>query len=143
MVAPMNQITHGANSTCFDLVGHTVADVRTSFRDVLSVCDGTSAYLGGSRISDCYLLRPGDRIEFMREHGRKCNDKSDDAHPNDKKVPLFVPPGAPAWVTVALIGQTLDTWQPYYKERLTSDDAFEIIMNISRYWEVIREWERQ
>ncbi len=45
--------------------------------------------------------------------------------------PSLVPAGAPAWVTAELIAQTIQTWQRYYEEPLTSGDALAMIMNVA------------
>jgi len=47
------------------------------------------------------------------------------------------PPGAPAWVTPALIAQTIKTWQPYYETHLTPDDALAMILNVGRLFDVL------
>lgn len=46
--------------------------------------------------------------------------------------PVVVPAGAPRWVTVELLEQTLRTWQPYYRRRLTVEDALEMILNVGQ-----------
>ncbi len=33
------------------------------------------------------------------------------------------------WITPLLIAQTIKTWQPYYSEPLSVDDAIEILQN--------------
>lgn len=48
-----------------------------------------------------------------------------------------VPPGAPAWVTAELIERTLKVWQPYYRERLTPEDAVTIVCNAGRLFRVL------
>ena len=48
-----------------------------------------------------------------------------------------VPPGLPKWITAELIADTLLVWQPYYKEKLTTADAVEIMMNVSRLYDVL------
>jgi hypothetical protein len=45
---------------------------------------------------------------------------------------LVLPPGAPTWVTAALIQRTIAVWQPYYKEALTVEDALAMILTTSR-----------
>jgi len=54
----------------------------------------------------------------------------------------IAPPAAPAWVTPALIAQTIETWQPYYETRLTSDDAVAMILNVSRLLGVLSQPDR-
>lgn len=49
---------------------------------------------------------------------------------NDQSlVSREVPAAAPAWVTRDLIKETLDTFESYYDEALTADDALEILIN--------------
>jgi len=43
-----------------------------------------------------------------------------------------VPPGVPSWITVDLIVDTIQTWQPHYRGVLTAMDAVEILMNTAR-----------
>ena len=50
----------------------------------------------------------------------------------------IVPAGTPAWVTPDLIEQTIISWQPYYRARLTADDAVTIILNAGRLIDVFR-----
>jgi hypothetical protein len=42
-----------------------------------------------------------------------------------------VPEGTPPWVTAELIVDTIETWQPYYEEQLTSRDALEILLSVA------------
>lgn len=53
--------------------------------------------------------------------------------------PVEPPPGAPTWVTAELIGKTLDTWQPYYSDSLSSEDALEIVMGACRLANVLKQ----
>jgi hypothetical protein len=48
-----------------------------------------------------------------------------------------VPPGTPAWITPKLLRSTIDTWQPFYKEPLTLDDAVIILISVGRLFEVL------
>jgi hypothetical protein len=48
-----------------------------------------------------------------------------------------VPPGAPRWVTAALIDSTLAYWQSKYTKRLTRQDALSIIVRVSLLWEAL------
>lgn len=51
--------------------------------------------------------------------------------------PLHLPPGTPAWMTPALINETLETWQPYYDEELTMRDAIEILRGIGMLSDIL------
>ena len=48
-----------------------------------------------------------------------------------------VPNGAPDWVTVELITYTIEVWQPYYRDRLTADDALEMLLNAGQLLRVL------
>jgi len=45
----------------------------------------------------------------------------------------------PSWVTAELIADTIRTWQPRYKQRLTTHDAIEILMTAGNLVDVLRE----
>lgn len=42
------------------------------------------------------------------------------------------PVAAPGWITPELLADTLETWQPYYTERLTVADSLDILLSVSR-----------
>ena len=46
--------------------------------------------------------------------------------------------GAPEWITLELMRDTLDTFQPYYAERLTADDANEMLRNVGNLFAVLK-----
>jgi hypothetical protein len=50
---------------------------------------------------------------------------------------IAVPAGAPAWITTALVEQTIRVWQPYYVHPLTVDDALGIMQAAGRLIEVL------
>ena len=43
----------------------------------------------------------------------------------------------PKWITPERISETIRVWQPYCKERLTEDDAVEMLVNVGRLGEVL------
>jgi len=45
------------------------------------------------------------------------------------------PRGTPAWISADLITDTIATWQPYYAEPLTIDEAIAIIEEVGRLME--------
>jgi hypothetical protein len=59
--------------------------------------------------------------------------------PDDLSVPaaVAVPPGTPRWISAELIAETIRTWQPYYQEPLTPEDAIAMIRNIGRLVDVL------
>ena len=50
-----------------------------------------------------------------------------------------VPRGAPSWVIEELIIDTLDTFQPYFAEKLTNEDALEMLLNATNFFELLDE----
>lgn len=59
----------------------------------------------------------------MSNRGRK----HDGQKPKDESSSLRLPAGTPSWITPELVELTLKTWQPYYKEPLTIDEAISMI----------------
>lgn len=55
------------------------------------------------------------------------------------RLPLqgSVPSGAPDWVTSELIQYTIEVWQPYYRDPLTTDDALEMLLNAGHLLRVL------
>lgn len=43
-----------------------------------------------------------------------------------------IPAGAPSWITPELIRDTIETWQPYYAQDLTIEDALTILLSVVR-----------
>ena len=48
-----------------------------------------------------------------------------------------VPPGAPRWVTAELIQETIEVWQPHSPERLTEQDALDILLNVTQLFDLL------
>lgn len=63
------------------------------------------------------------------------NQKSDCQNREDAKS--IVPVGSPDWITTELIEATIRTWQPYYKNTLTPEDAVEMIRNVGLLFQVL------
>ena len=57
--------------------------------------------------------------------------------PNVTEDSSRVPAGAPSWITGDLIEKTIETWQPYYEERLLPEDALAMIMGVERMMYVL------
>ena len=49
-----------------------------------------------------------------------------------KRPKIGIPPGTPEWITEEDIAETLRVWRRYSKERLTADDAIEILTNVDQ-----------
>jgi hypothetical protein len=70
------------------------------------------------------------------EHRQKPSRSND---PPNKEAVTYVPPGAPAWVTEALIQDTLDTWQSHFEKTLTPEDALEMLIDATNLMEFLLE----
>jgi TorA maturation chaperone TorD len=55
----------------------------------------------------------------------------------DRPNPSGSAPSRPSWVTPELIKKTLTTWQPYYKETLTEQDAVEMLLTVGNLYRVL------
>jgi hypothetical protein len=52
-------------------------------------------------------------------------------------VEISVPSGAPGWITPELIADTIETWQPYYADLLTADDALGILLSVANLIDIL------
>lgn len=49
----------------------------------------------------------------------------------------IVPAGAPDWITAELIDATIRTWQPFYKDVLTAEEAVTMLVDVGRLFDAI------
>lgn len=49
----------------------------------------------------------------------------------------IVPAGAPDWITAELIQATSRTWQPYYKEVISPEEAVTMILTVGRLYDAL------
>lgn len=59
------------------------------------------------------------------------------ARDSEEKPSVTLPPGTPDWVTVALVEQTLEVWQPRYETPLSVEDAVRILVGASRLFRTL------
>ena len=57
--------------------------------------------------------------------------------PTSPEDGIVVPEGAPEWITSELIRDTIATWQPFYSDSLTPDDAVTMLTNVGRLFAVL------
>jgi hypothetical protein len=57
--------------------------------------------------------------------------KGHGAHPATAST-LTLPSGTPAWITQELVAHTLQVWQPRYTQRLSIEDAIDMIRSVAR-----------
>lgn len=49
----------------------------------------------------------------------------------------IVPAGTPDWITAELIEATIRTWQPYYREVITPEEAVTMIVSVGRLYDAL------
>ncbi len=49
----------------------------------------------------------------------------------------IVPAGTPDWITAELIEATIRTWQPYYLEVITPEEAVTMIRSVGRLYDAL------
>ena len=64
-------VMHGAASGDHPLAGHTVGAARAALGQAYNVPSDASAQIGGAQVEDDYVLRPGERLEFVKQAGTK------------------------------------------------------------------------
>ena len=66
------EVVHGANQrTLPELVGRRVSEARDHLAEVMNIPRLPRAMVGGRNVEQDYVLRPGDRLEFIQEQGVK------------------------------------------------------------------------
>ena len=76
--------------------------------------------------------------EVAEGHGGKANLNPVVINPRPNLPPHAIPVGAPSWITPELVADTIETWQPYYTQDLTADDAVEILMGVGNLFKVLK-----
>ena len=62
----------------------------------------------------------------------------DTAHPlPTRPAKAGLDPALPAWITPERIANTRTTWQPYYSEPLTDEDAIEMLLTVGNLYRVL------
>jgi hypothetical protein len=49
----------------------------------------------------------------------------------------IVPAGTPDWITPELVEATIRTWQPYYREVITPEEAVTMIRSVGRLYDAL------
>jgi hypothetical protein len=65
------QVSSGANSGSFEVVGRKVSEVAEFLREVLNVDRMANAVVNGAEVSGSYVIKSGDILEFMKPAGKK------------------------------------------------------------------------
>ncbi len=64
-------VSCGASSGSFPVVGKTVREVGEFLREVLNVDRLSTGLVNGKEVDAGYVLKSGDRLEFLKPAGRK------------------------------------------------------------------------
>lgn len=65
------QVSCGASSGRFPVVGRTVAEVGDFLREVLNVDKLSTGLVNGKEVEGSYQLKTGDTLEFLKPAGKK------------------------------------------------------------------------
>jgi len=65
------QVSCGASSGAFPVVGRQVAEVGEFLREVLNVDKLSTGLVNGKEVSGDYTLKAGDNLEFLKPAGKK------------------------------------------------------------------------
>lgn len=57
--------------------------------------------------------------------------------PAPSSPPALPDRALPAWVTPELVARTRATWQPYYPDPLTDDDAVQMLLTVAHLYRVL------
>jgi hypothetical protein len=64
-------IETGANDVRLQVTGQPVARVQRAVAQTLNVPPDAAAFVNGRRVGGTHIVRDGDRLEFLKEHGVK------------------------------------------------------------------------
>ena len=64
-------VSCGAASSNYPVVGRSVGFVKATYREILNVETDNKGVVNGDEVADSYILKSGDRLEFVRKAGVK------------------------------------------------------------------------
>lgn len=65
------KVIHGASEGVFPVAGHGVHAVRASLVDAFNIPPDAMSFMNGEQVSETYILRPDDTLEFCKQRGNK------------------------------------------------------------------------
>jgi hypothetical protein len=65
------QVSCGANAGPFEVIGRSIAEVSDLLREVLNIESTATPLVNGRAVSNSYVLKVGDNLEYMKPAGRK------------------------------------------------------------------------
>jgi len=67
----MSHLTYGANDIEVDVAGYTIEQIADAHAEVLNLSPDAVAYVDGVQVDPKFVDEAGQRVEWMRERGRK------------------------------------------------------------------------
>lgn len=64
-------VSCGASSGAFPVVGRSVRDVAEFLREALNLDQLSTGLVNGQEVSGTYIMKTGDRLEFLKPAGKK------------------------------------------------------------------------
>jgi hypothetical protein len=64
-------IEHGANDIDMAVAGFSVSKIKRAVAQTLNIPSDAIAFVNGEKVSEDYILQGKDRLEFLKESGRK------------------------------------------------------------------------
>lgn len=65
------RVRYGVHNQQGDIAGKTIGQIRAERGRQWQLPGDTAAYKGTEKLSDDYVIRPGDNVEFHRRQGEK------------------------------------------------------------------------
>jgi len=66
-----NLLIYGANEVYLDVAGRSVERIESALAEILNLSPDAAAYVDGKRVKSNFLVQAGQRIEWMKERGKK------------------------------------------------------------------------
>jgi len=67
----MIKVVCGANSQEVEVAGKSIGEVRKLLGETLNIPKDAKPVISGDNVSDNYVIKPGDTLEFIKPSGEK------------------------------------------------------------------------
>ena len=65
------QVSSGASTYRFNVIGKTCGAVADLLREALNISEFSSPIVNGAKVSDSYIIKEGDVLEYLKPAGEK------------------------------------------------------------------------
>lgn len=65
------KLSYGVHEMMAAAVGHTVAQVRDMYSQIMNLPGDVSAVINGKKVSADHIIKQGEEVEFVKEAGVK------------------------------------------------------------------------